>query len=341
MRTRRGHGGTWAAIPALALVLLGLVAPAPSLAARARIDRAFGTNGTVATELGPSYEFERTGVLTPTADGGVVAAREDFAGDSHPRFYGADGTLEKTGLEEAVPRPEATLPGGGRLVVAQRRASEHSQARVVRLNADGSRDASFGEGGASPVLPMEVEGLVALPSGRVLVAGRGLLTAVGTKNLPIFQVLIARLDADGKLDQSFGKAGVVELDSEFEVAGDEVLSLQAHDGEGALVVGAERAAALDPGGRLERSFGKAGVVDFDGEIVAAEATGSGFRIAGSEAPDGSRGKGRRANATSSSPVTGKRGSSTRASMAARGSRPSTSAATRSPAACSGKTVAGS
>ncbi len=74
---------------------------------------------------------------------------------------------------------------------------------VVRLNADGALDTSFGGGGRATISPNSVEAALAYAAavqsdGRILIGGR-YATATSESDLGI-----ARFDADGALDGTFG-----------------------------------------------------------------------------------------------------------------------------------------
>ncbi len=152
---------------------------------------------------------------------------------------------------------------------------------VSRYAPDGSLDPSFGSGGTSEKLPFEVQAVAALPAGKVLVAGAGILEPGGTKTLPTYQVYVARLGSDGKIEQGFGKAGIVKLQSEDKVPGADALFIQARQGGGAEVVVASMVAGLDSSGNLDPGFGNGGRVATPGLAVGAgAAAGEALLVAG-------------------------------------------------------------
>ena len=89
---------------------------------------------------------------------------------------------------------------------------------VVRLNADGSLDPSFGSGGVAST-PVEASGYragVALaPDGRVLITGATGQESPAIAHDPFapgsFKWVVARLTTTGALDSTFGPGGVVTL----------------------------------------------------------------------------------------------------------------------------------
>jgi uncharacterized delta-60 repeat protein len=168
---------------------------------------------------------------------------------------------------------------------------------VARCNADGSPDTGFGTGGIavvdfSPLDPfingvlVTASALAAQPDGKLIVAGElGSFFAVG----------VARLNADGSLDKTFGTGGEVAVGSStanFDLA---ALAVQP-DGK-ILVGGAPQSTGtfaltrLTASGQVDPQFGHGQLVlgpqgglsslaiQPDGKIVAAGTQGGGFTVA--------------------------------------------------------------
>ena len=254
-------------------------APTPR-SAPLRVDRSFGSGGIARTELPPSYEVEPFVAVSATADGGALAKAGRFVSSKYHR-YRADGSLESSyEIDGAEARPEAEEANGKRLSA--------KGGVVMRANPDGSADASFGSGGASEKLPFEIEAIVPLPSGSILLGGNGTYISGGTKGGYVGQVFVARLSADGKPDPGFGEAGVVALTRDEKVDGDEFVQLVPRPGDGAIVgLNGERGAvaALDRSGKLDGGFGEAGVVEPSGPIVGVAVTSDGaLLVAGEQRP---------------------------------------------------------
>jgi uncharacterized delta-60 repeat protein len=282
MTMRRRIWVVWGALLAL------LVAVAPAWAASARVDPDFGVDGIARTAFPPQVEVESFRELAATPAGGAVTRNSFFAG-TEIRHYGPDGALVdtepnvKNGEEVEIEPAEAATPDGGRLVAANR--GEDATGAVKRYRADGSPDPSFGGDGTSETLPLKVEALAPLPSGKVLVAGSGILRPVGTRNPATYQVYVARLGADGKLDRSFGEAGIVKLYREAKVSDSAAIYVQGRAGEGAEVVSASAVVGLDASGKLDPSFGKGGKIAVPGTVVgAAAAAGETVLVAGTKQP---------------------------------------------------------
>jgi uncharacterized delta-60 repeat protein len=271
---------TWAIGLAAVYALLASAA----MAAPPRVDRGFGLDGVASTTFAPQADIEPFREIASTSEGGVIT-RSSYYGGTEIRHYGPDGTLAdvesnvEDGEEIEIERAEATTPEGGRLVAG----NSHYEARgaVSRYRPDGALDTSFGSAGTSEKLPLEVQAVAPLPSGKVLVAGKGLLASGGTKSQPTFQVFVARLGSDGKIETSFGKGGIVKLDSEDKVGGEEALDVQGRQGDGAEVVDGSTVVALDPSGNLDPGFGEGGRVTTPGPAVgAAAAAGEAVVVAG-------------------------------------------------------------
>src|ERR1700761_1507233 len=272
---------------ACAALALGVGA---ALAAPPRLDGSFGVDGIVSTSFPPQAVVEPFREIAATTDGGVITRSSYYEG-TELRHYGADGSLVKAepevknGRQVQIQPPESATPEGGRLVAVS--ATEEGGPNVVsRYAPDGSLDPSFGSGGTSEKLPFEVQAVAALPAGKVLVAGAGILEPGGTKTLPTYQVYVARLGSDGKIEQGFGKAGIVKLQSEDKVPGADALFIQARQGGGAEVVVASMVAGLDSSGNLDPGFGNGGRVATPGPAVGAGAAADEALLVGGTRPIG-------------------------------------------------------
>jgi uncharacterized delta-60 repeat protein len=164
---------------------------------------------------------------------------------------------------------------------------------VVRLNADGSRDESFGTNGVVAVDlggSERARGVGIAPNGQVLFAGNMFVGSAWTG-------AVGRLNADGSLDTGFGQDGVARIDvTEAGADWNEILfdvEVQ-HDGR-ALVVGNAYipgqahflAVRLNTDGTLDNSFAGNGLAlvskesySFDYGYAMAVTTGGDLLVAG-------------------------------------------------------------
>jgi uncharacterized delta-60 repeat protein len=174
------------------------------------LDRSFGSGGVVTSALGPSVDVFANGVaLQP--DGKIVVAGTEVLGSTGSDFavarylgdslvpagtldatFGAGGTVLTAG--PALGYQTAVQPDGKVLVVGGGNGFA-----LARYNPDGSLDTGFGDGGrvTTDVHAGDSASCVAVrPDGKIMVAGSG-------NNV----VDLARYNADGSLDTSFGRGG--------------------------------------------------------------------------------------------------------------------------------------
>jgi uncharacterized delta-60 repeat protein len=181
------------------------------------LDGSFGVAGEVATAVGPGDDDATA--LAMVANGKIVLAGsssngsdDDFAlvryngGGSVDGSFGAGGQV-RTSIGSGNDRPYAiAAQSDGKLVVAGSSFNgSDDDFAVVRYNADGSLDTSFGTGGVvtTPVGPADdVARAIAITNGKLVVAG-------SSSNGSDDDFAVARYNADGSLDVSFGTSGVV------------------------------------------------------------------------------------------------------------------------------------
>jgi len=258
------------------------------------LDTGFGTDGRVTTDFGGRYEVARSVALQwdgkiVVAGGSVIGLFNDFA----VARYLSDGTLDAsfgTGgkvITKFENRPDGMAPGevsadansvavqpDGKIVVAGYANIEGEEDfALVRYNANGTLDTSFGTGGKvitdftrdDSTFSVAVE-----PDGKILVAGMADVSRG-------YGFALVRYNSNGTLDASFGAGGIVTtdfglLDQGFSVAYAASLAVQPDGG----IVAAGRAyfnggfhsglARYNSDGTLDASFGTGGRVtaDFQG-----------------------------------------------------------------------------
>jgi len=182
------------------------------------LDSTFGTGGKVGTPIGSIDDEASALVVQP--DGKLVAAGySDRGGNTTFALarYNAAGSLDTsfgTGgkVTTAIGSTDdevlaLVLQPDGKLVAAGFTASAGNTAfALVRYNADGSLDTSFGTGGKVTTSIGSVDdkaiALVLQPDGKLVAAGY----SKGGSNIAF---ALARYNADGSLDASFGTAGKV------------------------------------------------------------------------------------------------------------------------------------
>ncbi len=155
----------------------------------------------------------------------VPACASAAPGDLESRFGAGGKVTGPAGGARTV-----AIQQDGRIVVF---ADKYPDAAVLRFNADGSADSSFGTNGAaalsSPWLDNTNGGkqLLLQPDGRILAVG---YVDEGAQDAPELHVKVTRLTASGALDASFGANGAARFTT--------------------LRIGATVAAALQPDGKI-------------------------------------------------------------------------------------------
>jgi uncharacterized delta-60 repeat protein len=107
-----------------------------------------------------------------------------------------------------IPLNAEILPSGKIMLLVFAQTSPESH-HLFRLNADGSRDSTFGINGDKLLNQNRLPGLWvyamrALPNGKTMIAG-----SLGNQFNNSTEIFVARFDSDGNLDASFGRFGIV------------------------------------------------------------------------------------------------------------------------------------
>ncbi len=187
------------------------------------LDPTFGSGGKVTTNFSGNEDAATGVALQPDGNilvAGVVAlgSSPPFSYDSAVARYLPDGTLDPSfgtggyvttdfgGESDAA--WEIAVQSDGKIVTLNTIGgfSLDTQWGLVRYNADGSLDGSFGSGGlVTTNIGLQDDRPTALalqPDGKILATG---LTFDGSNN----QVALLRYDSNGILDPSFGSGGIV------------------------------------------------------------------------------------------------------------------------------------
>lgn len=324
MRTIRRHVARWA--PLAAACVLALTAGRTS-AAPGDLDPTFGDGGVVASEVGRSHAWAHS--LVQQADGQIVAAGRTFVEVGRrveTEFvlarYGLDGTPDESfGVGGTVVQRVGgghfyrTFLGEGGLVIQDdgkllmtgnaATNSANVQFAVMRVDAEGRPDESFGQAGivrtgfaggvATPV------GLLLTPDGKVLTGGSSFNPRDEfDEDDGRWEFSVARYQADGRPDGSFSDDGRVRSSGVGNLDAHAQAIVMQPDGKAVLcgfVTGPDEPfplvgfmlARYDDRGRLDRDFGEAGKVrerlgEESGAFAVALAA-DGKLIAGGQAGD--------------------------------------------------------
>ena len=223
------------------------------------LDRSFGRGGTVITPIGSNADAR---ALAIQQDGKLVAAGHSTSGRGFKAGfalvrYNANGTLDRSfGRGGRVTTPTGVayalaIQQDGKLVVAGRSGRRFT---LARYHTSGTLDTSFGRGG-KVTTPIGGGGggahaLAIQQDGKLVVAGRS-----GRR------FTLARYNANGTLDTSFGRGGTVRT---FVVRGGGGASALAIQQDGKLVVAGGNnsfeLARYHANGTLDGSFGRGGTV---------------------------------------------------------------------------------
>jgi uncharacterized delta-60 repeat protein len=249
------------------------------------LDPTFGSGGIVNTA--PSGIAYAVALQT---DGKIVAGGDSGSGPFSVARYTTTGALDTSfgnGGSVAVSFFNKTsthlggvaLDSSGRIVLAGNSYSPKIQDNLAlaRLTSSGSLDTTFGNKGKvlTPLSGSELDAVVIQPNGQIIVAGWG-----GTSNSSASFGLLARYNANGSLDTSFGNGGLVET---YLGTGQAVFNALALQSDGKIVAGGKEAptatsgnfifavARFNANGSLDTSFGSGGQVTTS---IAGNATGA-------------------------------------------------------------------
>ena len=213
-------------------------------------DSDFGASGTVATAVGTSADARGIAVQTDdsivvvgstaTTSGGTdfALARYDTRGNLDPSF--GTGGIVVTDLGGVDAAQAVALQSDGRIVVG---GSSDGRFAFARYGVDGTLDSTFGSGG---VVVTNFEGrlsaLALASGGKILAAGTGF------NGYTFRGFVLARYNADGTSDLTFGTAGSVT--SHFGSGDPDAAFALAVQSDGRIVV----AGRAEPGQRNGTSY---------------------------------------------------------------------------------------
>lgn len=244
-------------------------------------DASFGRNGSVLTDFVGGGQAES---LLIQPDGKLVAAGASGTATGFMKGfalarYNSDGSLDSSfGVDGRVttplgPDPPAYAPDAsvhamarqpyGKLVVA---GKANNRVLLIRYSADGGLDRTFGSNGQAVT---SFEGtwppaLLQQPDGKLVVAAWNVSE----------RTLIARFDADGRLDPTFGQDGYVNV-KYLTLARSQICSGRvfgcvqlppfklAYLNDRILLVGSLALMRFDRDGNRDPEFGSNGLVDID------------------------------------------------------------------------------
>jgi uncharacterized delta-60 repeat protein len=269
------------------------------------LDQTFGNGGLVTTDLNSGYDWAYA--VAPQPDGKVVAAgRTGISGfDFAVVRYNSDGSLDTSfgsggqvvtdlGSGDDYAQGVVIQPDGKIVVAGYTGTGLAHDFAVVRYNSDGTLDTSFGTGGqvVTDFGGNDTGAAVALQSdGKIVVAG----SYDSSNSLSDADFALARYNADGTLDGTFGSGGKVVTN--FNGSSNDVAHALALQADGKVVLGGESnglfaLARYNAAGTLDSTFAggkvtslfpyrtaavRALAIQGDGMIVAAGDADGGYR----------------------------------------------------------------
>ena len=177
-------------------------------------DGRFYATGIASDQSVPTPDYQHDFLVVHfNADGTVDTG---FSGDGYlTEEFGVDGSYaEQSG--SAVLQPDGKLIAAG--------FSSGYYGALARYNSDGSLDPTFGNGGKRLIRDTSAYGLVLQPDGRIVMVGHESRGAG-------FEVVVARLHADGRLDGTFAPCGYVRTSFGAEVSSSAWDAIQQADGK--------------------------------------------------------------------------------------------------------------
>jgi uncharacterized delta-60 repeat protein len=258
------------------------------------LDTTFGTGGKVTTDFASGADGATAVALQ--GDGGIVVAGHAQQGASSVfavARYHSDGSLDdgfgaggKVTIAfadfDAGAHAVAVEPDGKIVAAGYAWNGSDSDFALLRLDASGALDtAGFGNGSGKVTTDVDshadqLRAIALQPDGRIVVVGSVDTGAAGGRS----DFALARYDADGSLDASFGNGGkvIVDLAGGSDIA--EAVAIQAADGKivaaGHAFNGVDTDFALvrvDAAGSPDAAFGSGGeaMLDFAGGADLARA----------------------------------------------------------------------
>ncbi len=197
-----------------------------------KLDQSFGQNGHQFAPFTPTSnthsEARAIGVLPDgrivavgNADvggskQGAVAIRLTPSGQFDPTF-GANGrVVVAIPGDQSVARAMSLQPNGGIVLVGDSIGTNPGRVFVARLNSHGQLDPSFAQGGVADIAFPRAEFLGSSASA-VMIQGDGKIVIAGEHYFASgnYDMDVARLNADGSPDKSFGSDGVRQIGLEL------------------------------------------------------------------------------------------------------------------------------
>ena len=206
----------WMGVVGSVLFLVG-ISRSDAAGTAGQLDAGFGTGGVVRQPVATGSSIE---VVAQQSTGKLVTGRRDSNGWWFRRYL-VDGTLDTTfGVGGAVSLfgtssgsfEHMAVDSSDRIVAVGRTAGTPPPVTIVRLNSEGSLDATFGSGGVAQILvsgsPLAQAVAIQADGSVVVAGGLTVTTTVRKKTTSSREEFVLRTTPSGSLDTSFGVGGV-------------------------------------------------------------------------------------------------------------------------------------
>jgi uncharacterized delta-60 repeat protein len=255
-----------------------LVGVGSAHAAAGSLDPTFGNGGVTLTSFGSSSNLSAIEVKVLSDGSILVLVNPENTSNEVVRYTSTgafDSSFGKNGFAPVI-GASMSIQSNGQIVVGAIVTDQNTEQQalaVQRLNADGTKDTSFGRGGMAladvdnraPV----IEVVLAQPDGDILICSS--LEPLGRKQP--FQTALVRFTADGGVDTTFGNQGVAIATG---VSGCGALAVLSNGD--ILTANGEAVAQYSGSGSIESSV--------DGGTIIASNGSSGFELPNLFEPNG-------------------------------------------------------
>ncbi|KGU86116.1 M10 family metallopeptidase C-terminal domain-containing protein [Pseudomonas mediterranea] len=248
----------------------------------------------------PLWGSDKIGGITVDSDGAIwlgAYSRLGLGGEEDSGFTGSlvrfntNGSLDRSFSGDGKSLLPVTLdiedggnaavqPGGGYLATHYVQVGGAWVSGISRTLADGSLDASFGNGGVATVPFYWNDFLSQQASFSVQTDGSFFASA----GYPSGEIHIARFDATGTLVSSFAEGGILDLTASVGIYPASIIDVSLQEDGKVLVTGRDTLTRVNQDGTLDSSFANGGslaldvhanalVIQDDGKILLAGASG--------------------------------------------------------------------
>lgn len=273
------------AFPTVILLALSAI-PQIARAVDGGLDPSFGAGGKLTVQIAAQQRDFVTAVAVQP-DGKIIAGGElgEFSGNTNSSILtrlNPNGTLDqsfgnagKVVNSSQLHLPALVLQPDGKIVTAAATANGgfSTNFAAVRYNPNGSLDGTFGSGGFAVNGAGNAHAVVRQPDGKIIVVG----------DLPIYRngsdFLLARFNADGSPDQTFGNGGRVTTSFTAGRTSADVALWAALQADGKIVVSGYISCIevvlvrYNPDGTIDGNFG------IDGSVITPNFGATATRVA--------------------------------------------------------------